>query len=236
MFTYKLIAVLVAYGALWQALGRWRVRALERRLQLQIYGGITFVYVALLCITGGESPALVGVSLSPILTGLFSQEIRGFFAAFAGFFLLLGLLEMGVAAGINDPSLPLLRRWWTRALFEGPVWTLISRRQPGTPLNLEEGDAYWRHALAGLATVGGALWALQIAMGLIGWGRIDPVAALIALKALNIWLDARSRPRSGAPAAQRPRQRMTLTATGCGGAALLPCVPAADDHRDLVPW
>jgi len=55
VIAFKLVTVLLAYGVLWDALGRWRVRGPERRLQLQLYGAVTFLYVCLVVLTGGAS-------------------------------------------------------------------------------------------------------------------------------------------------------------------------------------
>lgn len=191
MSVYKLIAIILAYGALWDALSRWRVRAPERRLQLQLYGCFAAAYVLLVVGTGGASPAALTPPPPPALEALDNSFIRSFFGAFSSTFLLLGSLEIAISMGFQDPSMPLLGRWWVRALFEGPVWRLLRSRQAHLPMTPAEAEASFRHAVAGLLTVGGALWSLQIALGGLPWGWLDPVAFLILLKALNVWWDAR---------------------------------------------
>lgn len=201
---YKLAAMALAYFALWDALGRWRVRAPERRLQLQIYGAIAFVYCLLVVAIGGCSPALsvppeAGCSAIPITLS------RTFFALVGATFLALGSLELGVSFGFLEPSLPLLSRWWVRALFEGPVWQLLCRRRAMEPLYPDEAEASARHAFAGLVTIASAVWSLQVSFGTLEWSRIDPVAFVILLKAVNVWLDARIRPRQPACDVRRAR-------------------------------
>ena len=197
--TYKIIAVLAAFAALWEALSRWRVRPPERRLQLMVYGSAAFLYLGLVLVTGGVS--LVASSsghLNPqdLLLG---DLIKAYFGAFCSMFLVLGTVEIGVAVAFYDPSLPLLTRWWVQALFEGPVWRLLCQRQQGAPFTTDEAEAAVRHTAAGLITVAAAVWALQVVIGATKWGSVDPVAVVIFLKALNIWLDARIRTRDPVP-------------------------------------
>ncbi len=191
MSVYKVFAIVLAYGALWDALSRWRVRAPERRLQLQLYGCFAVAYVLLVVGTGGSSPSLLPAPPSPSFEALYNSLIRSFFGAFSSTFLLLGSLEIAISMGFQDPSMPLFSRWWVRALFEGPVWRLLRSRQAHLPMTPHEAEASFRHAVAGLLTVGGALWSLQMALGGLPWGWLDPVAFLILLKAVNIWWDAR---------------------------------------------
>ena len=216
VFLGKLIAIAIAYGALWDALGRWRVRGPERRLQLQVYGVVTGLYVVLLLLPVTGSPTAAAPSpTSALLTRIGDEYTRGFFAAFATTCLVLGPLELALSAGFYDPSLPLLSRWWMRAIFEGPVWKLLCQRRTGTPMLPDEFEACWRHAAAGAITVAAAVWALQISAGLVEWGKFDPVALVIILKALNIWLDARIRNRA-ASLHQARKPHMEYSIPGCG--------------------
>jgi len=193
LLTYKLIAVMVAYGLLWGALSPFRVRVHERRLQLQLFGLIAALYAGLVVVTGGASFTAGMAASSPHNDQLLTELIRGYFATFATTFLVLGSLELALSAGFHDPSLPLLSRWWMRAFFEGPVWRLLSQRRSGTPFTPDESESCCRHLLAGVISIAAAFWALQVAAGLVDWGRLDPVALVIALKAINVWLDSRIR-------------------------------------------
>ncbi|MCA1596046.1 MAG: hypothetical protein LC772_06440, partial [Chloroflexi bacterium] len=187
MPAYKIIAVLLAYGALWQALSRWRVRAPERRLQLQLYGCVALLYVLMVAVTGGMSPSLLPTPLPPGIEAVCTQYVSGYFGSFALIFLLLGILEVAVSVGFYDPSLPLLSRWWVHAPFEGPGWRLLCRRAAGTPFTADEAEAMARHGVAGLVTLMSAFWAMHVAIGSLEWGRLDPVALVIFLKAINTW-------------------------------------------------
>ena len=205
MPSVKLIAITVAYGVLWDALSRWRVRAPERRVQLQLYGFTALLYIILVLLTGGSTQA--AADAVTVLPGaqIWHDSIRVFFGFFGSVFILLGSLELGVSLGFLDPSLPLLSRWWVRMLFEGPVWRMLSIRRPGTPLGPDEMEACVRHGIAGIITMMGAVWGIQVAAATVEWGSADPVALLIALKAINIWLDSRIRPRSTAKEAAPTR-------------------------------
>lgn len=189
----KIGAAVLAYAALWQALSHYRVRGPERRLQLQVFGAVTALYLLMVAITGGASPEISSTPLVPDLAALATQYIHAYFGAFATTFSLLGLTEIAIGLGFIDPSISILSRWWVRALFEGPVWRLLCRRQIGLPLSCEECESLWRHTLTGLVTMASACWALQVATGFLELGRLDPVALVLFLKAANIWLDARIR-------------------------------------------
>jgi len=198
MPSVKLIAVTVAYVVLWDALSRWRVRAPERRVQLQLYGFTTLLYILLVLVTGGSTQSAADAAAALPVAQMGHDCIRVFFGFFGSIFLLLGSLELGVGLGFLDPSLPLLSRWWVRMLFEGPVWRMLCVRRPGAPLGPDELEACVRHGIAGIITVMGAIWGIQVAADIVEWGPVDPVAILIALKAINIWLDSRIRTRSAA--------------------------------------
>ena len=209
---YKLIAVMVAYGVLWDALSRWRVGASERRLQLQVYGAVVLFY-CLIALGAGGAAAGWG-SLTGELSAVDNQCVRGFFAAFAVLFLVLGAAEVAISMAFHDPSLPLISRWWVRALFDGPVFRLLSRRRPGTPLLPDEAETFLRHAFSGLVTVGSSVWGIQVALGNLEWGHVDPVAVVILLRALNVWFDGRIWNRDSSAELVAKRQA-SAPAPGC---------------------